>query len=254
MRKIAIITGGSKGIGRAIALRLAPKGWDVAFSYRRDEAGAKAFVEEMAKAGGRALPVQADHTQDGSIDALFDAAAKEFKGADLFVANAAATAFLPLMQLKAHQIDKTLSMVIKSYILGAQRCVPLMEGRNGSILAISGMDTVDTVPFHGLLGAAKAAMEMLTRYLAAELGYNKIRVNAINPGFIDTDSSRFYAKDSFDSIAKAVAGITPSGRIGYPEDVAKLAEFLVSPEADFINGQTLHVDGGLQVAPRLMGR
>jgi len=238
MRKIAVITGGSKGIGRGIGLRLASKGWDLAFSYRRDEAGAKKFVDEVAKAGGRALAVQADHTQDGSIDALFDATAKEFKAADLFVANAAATAFLPLMQLKAHQIDKTLAMVIKSYILGAQRSVPLMEGRNGSILAISGMDTVDTVPFPRTPRAAKAAMEMLTRYLAAELGYHKIRVNAINPGFIDTDSSRFYAKDGFDAIAKAVAGVIPNGRIGYPEDVAKLVEFLVSPDAEYINGQT----------------
>src|SRR5262249_12218449 len=149
------------------------------------------FKTQVEKLGRRAIAVQADHTQDGAIDALFDAAAKEWSGIDLFVANAAATAFLPLMQLKPHQIDKTLSMVVKSYILGCQRSVPLMKGKNGSVIAISGMDTVSTVPFHGLLGAAKAAMEMLTRYLAVELALDNIRVNAVNPGFIDTDSSRF---------------------------------------------------------------
>jgi enoyl-[acyl-carrier protein] reductase III len=253
MAKVAVITGGSKGIGRAIGLSLASQGHDVAFSYRKDAEGAKRFAAEIESKGRRAIAVQCDHTQDGAIDALFDPVAREWKAVDVFVANAAATAFLPLMQLKAHQIDKTLAMVVKSYILGAQRSAPLMEGRKGSIIAISGMDTTQTVPFHGLLGAAKAAMEMLTRYLAVELSGHGIRVNAVNPGFIDTDSSRFYAKEGFDAIAKSVAANIPAGRIGYPEDVAKLVSFLVSDQADYITGQTIIQDGGLMVGPRAFG-
>src|SRR5579859_3155075 len=248
--KVAVITGGTKGIGRAIGLRLAAKGWDLAVSWRRDAQTAEKFAEEVAKLGRRLVSVQADHTQEGSIDLLFDAAAKELKACDLFVANAAATVFVPLMQLKAHQIDKTMAMVVKSYLLGCQRAVPLMEGRKGNVIAISGMDTNNTVPLHGLLGAAKAAMELLTRYLAVELAGHKIRVNAVNPGFVDTDSSRFYAGEGFDEIAKTVAASIPAGRIAYPEDVAKLVEFLVSPEAEYINGQTIILDGGLSLAPR----
>ena len=251
---VTVITGGTKGIGRGIGLRLAKAGHDLAVSYRRDEAGAKAFADEVRALGRRVVLVQADHTQDGAMDALFDAAAKELKGVDVFVANAAATAFLPLMSLKPHQIDKTLAMVIKSYIVGAQKCVPLMEGRRGNIIAISGMDTVHTIPFHGLLGAAKAAMETLTKYLAAELAPHKIRVNAVNPGFVDTDSTRYYAKDAFPAIVKGVEQISPVPRIGTPEDVAKVVEFLISEASEYVNGTTIHIDGGIQVAPLLLGR
>ena len=251
---VTVITGGTKGIGRGIGVRLAKAGHDLAVSYRRDEAGAKAFADEIRALGRRVVLVQADHTQDGAIEALFDAAAREFKGVDVFVANAAATAFLPLMSLKPHQIDKTLAMVIKSYIVGAQKAAPLMEGRRGNIIAISGMDTVHTVPFHGLLGAAKAAMETLTKYLAAELAPQRIRVNAVNPGFVDTDSTRYYAKDAFPSIVKGVEQIAPVPRIGTPDDVAKVVEFLISDAADYITGTTIHVDGGIQVAPLLLGK
>jgi len=254
MAKIAVITGGTKGIGRGIGRRLADKGYDLVVSYRRDVEGADALVKEIAAKGRRCVAVQADQIEDGAIDKLFDAAQKEFGAIDVFVPNAAATAFLPLMATKPHQIDKTLAVTIKSYILGAQRSVPLMKGRKGKIVAISGMDTIHTIPFHGLLGACKSAMETLTRYLAAELAPEGIRVNAVNPGFVDTDSTRFYAKDSFDQVVKAVSMITPVPRIGTPEDVAKVVDFLVSDDAEYVTGVTWHVDGGVQVAPLLMAR
>lgn len=254
MAKVAIITGGTKGIGAGIGQRLAGGGYDLVVSYRRDEEGARAFAAGIEKAGRRCITVQADQTQDGALDKVFEAAREAFGGIDLFVANAAATAFLPLMATKAHQIDKTLAVTIKSYILGAQLSVPLMKGREGSIVAISGMDTIHTIPFHGLLGAAKAAMETLTRYLASELAADRIRVNAVNPGFIDTDSTRFYAKENFDTIVKGTAEIAPAGRIGTPDDVARVVEFLISGNAQYITGQTIHVDGGVQVAPLLLAR
>lgn len=247
--KTAIVTGGTKGIGRAIGLRLAAKGYDVAVSYRRDDAGAKAFADEVKKLGRTCVLVQADHTEDGSMDRVFDEAKKTFPHLDVFVSNAAATAFLPLMALKAHQIDKTMSVTIKSYILGSQRAAAMMEGRGGNILAISGMDTIHTLPFHALLGACKSALETLTRQLASELAYRKIRVNAVNPGFVDTDSTRFYAKDEFDRLVKGIEAMNPIPRVGTPEDVANVVEFLLSDLASYITGQTLHVDGGLQIAP-----
>lgn len=256
MGKVAIVTGGTKGIGRGIGLALAREGYDLAVNYRRDVDGARKFEAEIAAFGRRALVVEADQTQDGALDTLFDETGKAFGGVlDVFIPNAAATAFLPLMALKPHQIDKTLAMTIKAYIVGAQRSVPMMAGRKGaSIIAISGMDTIHTIPFHGLLGAAKAAMETLTRYLAAELAVHDIRVNAVNPGFIDTDSTRFYAKDSFQQIVDGVVAMAPAKRIGTPEDVAACVSFLVSEKAGYVNGQTIHVDGGIAVAPMLMSR
>lgn len=254
MGQAAVITGGTRGIGRGIGLRLARKGFDVAVNYRRDAEQAKGFAAEIAKLGRKCILVEADQTQDDAIDRLFDAAKDAFGGIDLFVANAAATAFVPLMALKSHQIDKTLAVTIRSYILGAQRAVPLMEGRAGNIVAISGMDTIHTIPFHALLGACKSALETLTRQLAAELGSKGIRVNAVNPGFVDTDSTRFYAKDNYDAIVEGVTAISPIPRIGNAEDVANVVEFLISDAANYITGQTIHVDGGVQVAPLLMAR
>jgi enoyl-[acyl-carrier protein] reductase III len=179
------------------------------------------------------------------MDQVFQVATDAFDHVDVFVANAASTRFCPLLDLKPHQIDKTLSVTVRSYILGAQHAARAMT-EGGSILAISGMDTVHMVPMHGLLGAAKSAMETLTRYLSAELAPNKIRVNAINPGVIDTASSRFYAGDAYDHVARTFSDITPAGRVGTAEDVAEVARFLVSDAASFVNGTTIHVDGGLQ--------
>lgn len=254
MGKAAVITGGTKGIGRGIGLRMASRGWDLAVNYRRDAAGAKAFQAEVEKLGRQCVLVEADQTQEGAIDRVFDEAKKAFGGIDLFVANAAATAFVPLMALKSHQIDKTLAMTIRGYILGSQRAVELMNGKPGNIIAISGMDTIHTIPFHALLGACKSALETLTRQLAAELGPKKIRVNAVNPGFIDTDSTRFYAQENFAAVVSGVEAISPIPRIGTAEDVANVVEFLVSESANYITGQTIHVDGGVQVAPLLMAR
>lgn len=254
MKRTALITGGTKGIGAAIAQRLAAQedGWNFVLSFRRDTDAAETTRTALEKSGAEVELVQVDQTEEGGVDHIFEKAKERFGSLDLFVANAAATRFVPLADLKPHHIDKTLAVTVKSYILGANRATPLMKGRNGNIIAISGMDTVHTVPFHGLLGAAKAAMETLTRYLAAELSGHKIRVNAVNPGVIDTASSRFYAGDNYEAVSQRVSAITPAGRVGTPEDVAKLVEFLISAEAEYITGTTVHVDGGLQVAPLLM--
>ncbi|MGH7362228.1 MAG: SDR family NAD(P)-dependent oxidoreductase [Candidatus Methylomirabilales bacterium] len=205
--KVALITGGSRGIGRATAHLLAARGADVAFTYRRQEEAAA----EVAEA----------------------------------IRHAATTPFKPLLEVKEHNVDKTFAITVKGFLVAAQEAVPLMEGRRGRIVAVSGIDSLGCLPRHGTLGAAKAAMEVLTRYLAAELAPRGITVNALNPGLVETDSARFYGGDGYEAWKAQVIQATPKGRVGRPEDIAKVIAFLCSEEAEWVCGQTLVADGGL---------
>lgn len=142
-------------------------------------------------------------------------------------------------------MDKTFAITVKGFVVAAQEAVPLMAGRRGRIVAVSGIDSLGCLPRHGTLGAAKGAMEILTRYLAAELASHGITVNAVNPGLVETDSARFYGGDGYETWKARVIQATPKGRVGMPEDIAKVIAFLCSEEAEWICGQTIVADGGL---------
>ena len=244
--KYAFITGASRGIGRAAALALAARGATVAIGYRKEAETAQALVAELEKAGGGGLPVRLDVGDPEQREAAFDRVAEKFGALDVYVANAAATAFKPLLDVKPHHVQKTFAITVDGFLFGVQRAARLMAGREGaSIVAVSGYDCVRTVPRHGVLGAAKAAMEMLARQFAFELGPKGIRVNCVNFVYADTDSTRFFAGEGHDPLQDEMRALTPLRALATADDVAASISFLCSDGARFVNGQTIMVDGGV---------
>lgn len=248
--RVAVVTGGSRGMGRALALALARAGADCAITYRANAAAAHDAVDEIKRLGRGGLAVPLDLRDPEAVPPTIERIGAVFGRLDIVVANAAATAFRPMVEQKPHNVEQTLAITVRSFIAAVQAAVPLMRG-GGRIVAISGIDSHQAMRGHGVLGAAKAAMESLVRALALELGPQGITVNGVSPGVVDTDSSRLYIERALgvryeDAVARLVTA-TPVRRLGTVDDMANLVVFLASEAAGFITGQTIVIDGGLSI-------
>src|SRR5256712_8691015 len=225
--RLALVAGGSRGIGRAIVERLAQDGADVAFIYRRD-AKAAAEVQAAVRARGRSCTAfRADLGAPAEVAAALDRLGDA--PVDFFVANAAATAFRPLLEVKPHHVEKTYAITIGAFLQIVQRIAPRMPP-TGRIVTISGMDTHRYVAGHGVLASAKAALEALTRYLPVELGPRGITVNCVNPGYVETDSVAMYLADEagWNAVFEEIEGETPRRALGQAAALAALAAVLFS--------------------------
>lgn len=251
-RPVALVTGSSRGIGRATALVLAARGHDVAVHYRREEDAARAVAREVEEAGGGALVVAGDLRDPDVPREMMTAVEARFGRLDALVANAASTVFRPLVDIEPRHLDLTFRTVVQSFVLLAQAAIPLMAGRPGTIVAVSGIDTVRVITNHGLLGAAKASLEQMVRYLAVELAPHDIAVNGVMPGFVETDSARIWGDSSYPGGAEAmtahVLAVTPAGRLAHPAEIAELVAFLTTPAGRWLRGQTIIADGGYTLA------
>lgn len=243
--KITLVTGSGRGIGRAIVLQFARLGADVVINYFRNRTPAEQVAQEAREFGRRALVVKANIGEIDAIHLLFDAVEAEFGGLDFFVSNAASGYNRPVLEQKPRGWDWTMNINARSLLFAAQRAVPLMEARGGgAIVSISSPGSFRVLPEYVVVGASKAALEAVTRYLAVELAPKNIVVNAVSPGVVETEALRHFAAMGDVDLLEKIARRSPAGRLVAPEEVAGLAAFLCSPAAAMIRGQTILMDGG----------
>jgi enoyl-[acyl-carrier protein] reductase III len=244
--KIALVTGSGRGIGRAIVLHFAERGADVVVNFFRNRTPAEQTAAEIRQRGRRALLIKANIGQLDGLQHLFDEVEKEFGGLDILVSNAASGYNRPVMEQRPKGWEWTMNINARALLFAAQRAVPLMQPRGGgAIVAITSPGSTRVLPDYSVVGASKAALEALVRYLAVELAPKHIVVNAVSPGVVLTDALQHFDSIKQDEhlIENASAQI-PAGRLVAPEDIAGVVAFLCSPAASMIRGQTILVDGG----------
>jgi enoyl-[acyl-carrier protein] reductase III len=240
-----LITGGSRGLGRALALRLAThRPAHIAIGYVLDHDAAHRTVRELLSLGVQASCHAADVGDEGAMAEMFRAVAQVCGTLDVFVSNAARGSFRPLLEMSVRSWQRVMELNAQAFLLGAQKAAELMPN-GGRILAVSSLGAHFYTPGYGALGASKAALETLARYLAVELAPRGINVNVVCGGLIDTDSTR--QLPDFERTAEAIVARTPAGRLGQPEDLAAILAFLCTSDSDWIRGQTIVADGGFSL-------
>jgi enoyl-[acyl-carrier protein] reductase III len=233
-----LVTGGSRGIGRAIAIKLAQPGGTVVINYLRNDDAAKVTAAAVEAKGAEAIVVQADVRSEKDLKRL----AKAVDGVDVLVHNAAVGAMKPYHKLRTSHWDLTLESSLRPFWL-LTKLVQLNAG--GSVIGISSMGSQRHIPGYIAMGAAKGGLETMTRQLAVELAPQGVRVNTVCGGLIETDTLAYLAEG--EKMLEFAREYTPLGRVGSPDDIAGAVAMLVSPEARWITGQVVVVDGGLSL-------
>ena len=245
MDKVALVTGSGRGIGRAIALHLARLGADVVVNFFRNRKPAEDTVAEIERLGRRALMVKADLGDPDDIQRLLAETEAAWGGLDILVNNAASGYNRPVMEQRVKGWDWTLNINARAALFCAQHSVPLMQRRGGgSIVNISSVGSLRVLPDYVVVGASKAALEAITRYLAVELAPYNIVVNAVSGGVVETEALRHFRIVRGSDVLEQTAHSTPAGRNVMPEDIAQVVAFLCTPAASMIRGQIIIVDGG----------
>lgn len=240
-----LVTGGSRGIGRAIAIRLAEAGCDIAINYLRNKAPAAETVAAIEALGRKAFLFKGNVANIDSHDALFERLKNELGGLDILISNAASGVIRPAMDLTHRHWTWTMDINAGALLSLAQHAVGLMGEAGGSIVAVSSLGAVRAIPNYAAVGASKAALESLVRHLAVELAPRGVRVNAISAGVVDTDALKHFPNR--EHLLDESARRTPAGRLTEPKDVADAVLFLTSPLAAMMIGQTITVDGGYSI-------
>jgi 3-oxoacyl-[acyl-carrier protein] reductase len=243
--KVAVVTGASKGIGARIAKDLAAEGASVVVNYASSKQGADKVVGEITAKGGKAIAVQGDVSKEQDIKRLFTETKQAYGKLDILVNNAGVYEFQPLDQVTAESFNRQFGTNVLGLLLTTKEAVGYFGSEGGSVINISSAVTSVLPPASAIYTSTKAAVDAITVILSKELGPKGIRVNAINPGLIETEgvhSAGFIGSD----FEKGVVAQAPLGRIGQPDDIAPAAVFLASQDAKFVTGQTLHISGGVR--------
>lgn len=242
--KVALITGGSRGIGRAIALRLAQNGADVVVNYVRHKQDARDTAEAVESLERRCLIVKANVANGDDVQAMFDRIAEEYGHVDYLVSNAASGVLKPVLELTERHWDWAMDINARALLSLVQKGLPLMK-ENSRVIAVSSLGAIRAIENYTTVGASKAALESLVRHIAVELGARGINVNTISAGAVDTDALKHFPNR--EEILNAAITRTPLGRLTTPDDVADVALFLCSDLAKMIQGQVITVDGGYAI-------
>ncbi len=243
-QKVALVTGSSRGLGKALAIALAKEGYDIVVNYARSRSAAEDTVKEIEALGRKALMVKANVGDVDKLRAMFMQVKEEFGRLDVFVSNAASGVIRPIMELEETHWDWTMNINAKAMLFGAQEAAKLMD-KGGKIVGVSSLGSIRYLENYTTVGVSKAAIEALTRYLAVELAPLGIAVNTVSGGALDTEALKHFSNR--EELLEDARKNTPAGRMVEVEDMVKTALFLLSDSADMIRGQTIIVDGGRSV-------
>jgi 3-oxoacyl-[acyl-carrier protein] reductase len=244
-KKVAIVTGASKGIGAGIAKALAAEGATVVVNYASSKEGADRVVADIVEKGGKAVAVQGDVSKASDVQRIFAETKKAFGRLDVLVNNAGVYEFSPLGEITEQQFHRLFNTNVLGLILATQEAAKLFGPEGGSVINIGSTVSSVTPPTTAVYTATKGAVDAVTHVLAKELGPKKIRVNSINPGMVETEgvhSAGFIGSD----FQKQLESQTPLGRIAQPEDIAPIAVFLASQDSGWLTGETVLASGGLR--------